>query len=119
VWLTTHFMDEAQYLADRVAVIAKGVIVAEGPPSSLAGRDQMQTTIRFRPAAGAPAPPELGQIPDSDGTLLLRTDQPTRMAHELTGWALEQGVDLDVFEVTRPSLEDVYLDLTDAEEGAS
>jgi ABC-2 type transport system ATP-binding protein len=119
VWLTTHFMDEAQYLADRVAVIAKGLIVAQGPPSSLAGRDRMQTTIRFRPAAGAPAPPELGQTPDGDGVQRLSTDQPTRMAHELTGWALEHGVDLDVFEITRPSLEDVYLGLTSAEEGPS
>jgi ABC-2 type transport system ATP-binding protein len=117
VWLTTHFMDEAQYLADRVAVIAKGVIVAEGPPSSLAGRDQMQTTIRFRPAPGAPAPPELGQIADGDGVLRLSTDQPARRAHELTGWAIDHGVELDVFEITRPSLEDVYLELTDAEEG--
>ena len=48
VFLTTHFMDEAQYLAHRVAVIAKGRIVAEGPPDSLAGRDQMRTRIRFR-----------------------------------------------------------------------
>ncbi|MFL5790735.1 MAG: ATP-binding cassette domain-containing protein [Actinomycetota bacterium] len=119
VWLTTHFMDEAQYLADRVAVIANGVIVAEGPPSSLAGRDRMQTTIRFRPAAGAPTPPELGQIPDGDGVLRLSTDQPTKMAHTLTGWALDAGVDLEVFEVSRPSLEDVYLELTGGEEGTS
>jgi len=118
VWLTTHFMDEAQYLADRVAVIAKGVIVAEGPPSSLAGRDQMQTTIRFRPAAGAPAPPELGQVSDGNGVLRLSTNQPTKIAHEITGWALEHGIDLDVFEITRPSLEDVYLDLTGGEEGS-
>jgi ABC-2 type transport system ATP-binding protein len=118
VWLTTHFMDEAQYLADRVAVIAKGVIVAEGPPSSLAGRDQMQTTIRFRPAAGAPAPPELGQVPDGNGVLRLSTNQPTKIAHEITGWALEHGIDLDVFEITRPSLEDVYLELTGGEEGS-
>jgi ABC-2 type transport system ATP-binding protein len=119
VWLTTHFMDEAQYLADRVAVITKGVIVAEGPPASIAGRDQMQTTIRFRPAPGAPAPPQLGQVPDGDGVFRLSTDRPTQTAHELTGWALEHGVDLDVFEVTRPSLEDVYLQLTGAEEGTA
>jgi len=119
VWLTTHFMDEAQYLADRVAVIANGEIVAEGPPASIAGRDQMQTTIRFRPAQGAPAPPQLGQVPDGDGVLRLSTDQPSRAAHELTGWALDHGVELDVFEVTRPSLEDVYLELTGGEEGTS
>jgi ABC-2 type transport system ATP-binding protein len=119
VWLTTHFMDEAQYLADRVAVIANGVIVAEGPPASLAGRDQMQTTIRFRAGPGAPAPPQLGQVPDGSGSLRVSTDQPTRVAHELTGWALEHGVDLEVFEITRPSLEDVYLELTGGEEGTS
>jgi ABC-2 type transport system ATP-binding protein len=119
VWLTTHFMDEAQYLADRVAVIAKGTIVAEGPPSSLAGRDQMQTTVRFRPSPGAPAPPELGQVSDGNGSLIVRTDQPTRIAHEVTGWALEHGVELEVFEVAQPSLEDVYLELTGAEEGTS
>jgi ABC-2 type transport system ATP-binding protein len=116
VWLTTHFMDEAQYLADRVAVIAKGVIVAEGPPSSIAGRDHMQTTIRFQPPPGAPAPPSLGQIADGDGVLTIRTDDVTRAVHEVTGWALEHGVDLEVLEVTRPSLEDVYLELTGAEE---
>jgi ABC-2 type transport system ATP-binding protein len=116
VWLTTHFMDEAQYLADRVAVIAKGVIVAEGPPSSIAGRDQMQTTIRFQPPPGAPAAPSLGQSADGDGVLTIRTDDATRAVHEVTGWALEHGVDLEVLEVTRPSLEDVYLELTGAEE---
>jgi ABC-2 type transport system ATP-binding protein len=119
VWLTTHFMDEAQYLADRVAVITKGTIVAEGAPSSLAGRDQMQTTIRFRTAPGSPAPPDLGQVADGNGSLLVRTDEPTRVAHEVTGWALENDVDLEVFEVSQPSLEDVYLELTGAEEGTS
>jgi hypothetical protein len=49
----------------------------------------------------------------------VRTDEPTRITHELTGWALQHGVDLEVFEVSRPSLEDVYLELTGAEEEAS
>src|SRR5439155_13797724 len=54
IFLTTHYMDEAQYLADRVAVIASGLIVAEGPPASLAGRDTAATVIRFRVPAGSP-----------------------------------------------------------------
>jgi ABC-2 type transport system ATP-binding protein len=116
VWLTTHFMDEAQYLADRVAVIANGRIVAEGPPASIAGRDHMRTTIRFRPAAAAPAPPDLGQVPDANGVFRLQTDEPTRTAHELTSWAVTNGVDLEVFEVSQPSLEDVYLALTGGQE---
>src|SRR5512132_3955970 len=73
VFLTTHFMDEAQYLADRVVVIANGLIVAEGPPASLAGRDQMRTRIRFRL-------PETGPHPDgpvrrlADGSLEIDVD---------------------------------------------
>jgi hypothetical protein len=50
--------------------------------------------------------------------LRLSTNQPTKIAHEITGWALEHGIDLDVFEITRPSLEDVYLELTGGEEGS-
>ena len=116
VWLTTHFMDEAQYLADRVAVIAKGRIVAEGAPDSIAGRDQMRTTVRFRPPAGAPAPPDWGQVPTGDGGFLLEADDATRAVHDVTGWAIEQGLALELLEVTQPSLEDVYLQLTGGEE---
>ncbi|MEP6759480.1 MAG: ABC transporter ATP-binding protein [Actinomycetota bacterium] len=117
VWLTTHFMDEAQYLADRVAVIAKGVIVAEGTPDSIAGRDRMRTTIRFRPQSDAPVLPSWGQVPTADGGFLLEADDATRAVHDVTGWAIEHGVTLEVLEVTQPSLEDVYLGLTGEEEG--
>ena len=118
VWLTTHFMDEAQYLADRVAVIAKGAIVAEGPPDSIAGRDQMRTTVRFRPSRRRAGAARTGAGADGDGSLRrCATDEPTRVVHELTGWALEHGVALEVLEVTQPSLEDVYLELTGGEEG--
>jgi ABC-2 type transport system ATP-binding protein len=117
VWLTTHFMDEAQYLAGRVAVIAKGEIVAEGPPDSLAGRDRMRTRIRFRLPSAAPPPPSLGQQLLPDGTHEIVADDPARPLHELTGWSLERGVSLDGLQVDRPTLEDVYLELTGEEAG--
>ncbi len=112
ILLTTHFMDEAQALADRVAVMARGRIVAEGPPTTIAGRDRMLSRIRYRPPEGAPPLPAWGQEPLSDGSFLLRAEDPTKMAHEVTGWALERGFSFEEFEVTQPSLEDVYLDLT-------
>ena len=111
VFLTTHLMDEAQFLADRVAVIARGEIVAEGPPSTPAGRDRMQARIMFRLAedAGVPA---LGERRLDDGAWVIIADDPTQPLHRLTGWALEHGVELDGLAVARPSLEDVYLEIT-------
>jgi ABC-2 type transport system ATP-binding protein len=117
VFLTTHFMDEAQYLADRVAVIAKGAIVAEGPPASIAGRDHMRTIVRFRAPAGAPDPPAWGQTVTADGTFELQVDDVTRAVHDVTRWAIEHEVSLETLEVTQPSLEDVYLQLTGGEAG--
>jgi ABC-2 type transport system ATP-binding protein len=118
VLLTTHYMDEAQALANRVAVIAKGEIVAEGPPSTLGGRDVARTRIRFQaPSAGA-LPPGLEASQRSGDGYELVVDDPTRALHELTGWALERGVELQAIEVSRPSLEDVYLQLTGGEAGA-
>ena len=117
VFLTTHFMDEAQNLASRVVVIAKGEIVAEGPPATLGGRDTMQTVIRFRPPDGIADLPPLGTLSTSDGTYELRVDDATVALHELTGWAVDRGTRFDLLEVTQPSLEDVYLELTGAEEG--
>jgi len=117
VFLTTHFMDEAQNLASRVVVITKGEIVAEGPPATLGGRDTMQTVIRFRPPDGIADLPPLGTLSTSDGTYELRVDDATVALHELTGWAVDRGTRFDLLEVTQPSLEDVYLELTGAEEG--
>jgi ABC-2 type transport system ATP-binding protein len=121
VLLTTHYMDEAQELAQRVAIIAQGVIVAEGAPSSLGGRDTAATIIRFR------VPPGAGDLPPSvsaattlvDGAAEVRTQTPTSLLNELTGWALERGLELDGITVSRPTLEDVYLQLTGSAERAS
>jgi ABC-2 type transport system ATP-binding protein len=118
IFLTTHFMDEAQYLARRVAVIAKGLIVAEGTPGTLAGRDRMQTRVRFRLADGKlPAIDLTDTTALPDGSREIRTDDPTKVVHDLTAWALERGLRYDVLEVTQPSLEDVYIELTGGEEG--
>jgi ABC-2 type transport system ATP-binding protein len=114
VFLTTHFMDEAQVLAGRVAVISRGEIVAEGPPSTLGGRDVGLSVIRFRVDDHA-ALPSLGQERLADGTFVLRTEDPTRALHELTSWAVERGAPLEGLEVHRPTLEDVYLELTGGE----
>jgi ABC-2 type transport system ATP-binding protein len=113
VLLTTHYMDEAQFLADRVAVIAGGRIVAEGPPATLGARDRAQARIRYRRPADLSALPEQfrGQTTD-DGFVELRVEDPVRALHDLTSWALDANIALDGLEVTRPSLEDVYLDLT-------
>jgi len=115
VFLTTHLMDEAQYLAHRVAVISRGEIVAEGPPDTIAGRDRMLSHIRYRLPEGAPSPPAWGQTVEPDGSFTVRAEDATRMAHEITGWALERGFSLERLEVSQPSLEDVYLELTDGE----
>jgi ABC-2 type transport system ATP-binding protein len=118
IFLTTHFMDEAQYLATRAAVITKGTIVAEGTPGTLGGRDHMQTRIRFKVPVGQPTPPELGGASSlSDGSLEIRTDNATKVVHDLTAWALERGFVFDTLEVSQPSLEDVYIELTGGEAG--
>jgi ABC-2 type transport system ATP-binding protein len=101
--LTTHYLDEAQELADRVAIVKDGVIVASGPPAELSSR---RTGYRVSWVSG-------GQRVE------IETDDPTELLHRVTGEALERGERLEGLTVTRPSLEDVYLELTaDAESAA-
>jgi len=117
VLLTTHYMDEAQYLANQVAVIAGGRIVATGPPESLAGRDSTRAVVRFRLPEGTGPPAGLDAQMAEDGFVELRPEDLTRALHGLTNWAIGAGVDLDTLQIVRPSLEDVYLELTGTESG--
>jgi|RhiMetdeSRZDD1v2_1073273.scaffolds.fasta_scaffold131402_2 ABC-2 type transport system ATP-binding protein len=117
VFLTTHYMEEAQRLADRVAIIADGRIVAQGSPGELAGRGGAAARISFRlPAgvAGADLPEQL-EAAVGNGEVSLQADDPVPVLHELTAWALERRIPLAGLEVRRPSLEDVYLELTAGE----
>ncbi len=110
--LTTHYMDEAQYLADRICVIAAGLVVAQGTPETLrAGTDQL-THIRFELPNGVDAVALPLQARFDDGTAVIETKTPTRTLNDLTTWAVAHGIELPNLEVTRPSLEDVYLELT-------
>jgi ABC-2 type transport system ATP-binding protein len=118
VFLTTHYMDEAQALADRVAILARGEIVALGAPDELGGRDDAVATVTFALPEGAEAPPATLGAAVEDGRASISTEDPVRALNELTGWALERGIELEGLEVRRPSLEDVYLELTKEGEGA-
>jgi ABC-2 type transport system ATP-binding protein len=98
VVLTTHYMDEAQRLADRATIVAGGRVVAAGAPEDLGGRESRPATISYR----------------LDGEeVKIETEDPVSALNELTGRALAQGLELDALEVRRPSLEDIYLELTD------
>jgi ABC-2 type transport system ATP-binding protein len=115
ILLTTHYMEEAQALADRVIVIVAGRVVAEGTPDTLGGRDRAPATLRFRLPAGVgmdalPRVSARRYTVDRDHLVLTGADQADLGA--LLDWARERAVDLPGLTVTRPSLEDVYLDLT-------
>jgi ABC-2 type transport system ATP-binding protein len=124
VFLTTHFMDEAQTLADRVAVMRDGVIVAEGKPEEIGGRDLRPTEIRFalppdRLAADLPELPG-AEVTSEGNRVLVRTHEVIPVTARISGWALEQEIELAHFSVTQPSLEDIYLALTGpSEDGAT
>ena len=111
VLLTTHYMDEAQHLADRVAIVAGGRIVAAGDPATLGGRDTARAVVRYRVPAGVRPPADLGAA--ADGAVEFVPDDLAHALHRLSGWAIENGVSLDELQILRPSLEDIYLQLTD------
>ncbi len=118
IFLTTHFMDEAQTLADRVAIIARGRIVASGTPDSIGARASNAALIRFGLEDGETPPDSLGAVRVKGGAWQIETETPTRALHAVTGWAVERDVELVRLEVSRPSLEDVYLELTGGDEAA-
>ncbi len=117
VLLTTNVMEEAGALADRLAILVDGVVVAEGTPAEVVGGGVSKTVIRFR--LGDPAfrlPHDLLHarvMVGSDGTVELHTEEPVRSLHQLTEWALEQDTGLRGLSVTSRSLEEAYLELVD------
>jgi ABC-2 type transport system ATP-binding protein len=116
IFLTTHYMDEAERLADRIAVIAGGVIVAEGTPQSLGGRQDAEAQITFALPPGA-SQSDLpgtfaGRLTQRGPKLLLPSSTVAADLHALSGWALERDFELHDLEVKRPTLEDVYVQLT-------
>jgi ABC-2 type transport system ATP-binding protein len=118
VFLTTHYMDEAEHLANRVAVIRRGEIVAEGAPRTLGDRTLGRSTVSVQLDGEGEIPPALAAGDrGSDGVVRLVTTEPVRVLHDLTGWALERGVTLEALRVSQPTLEDVYLELTGGEAG--
>jgi ABC-2 type transport system ATP-binding protein len=112
IFLTTHYMDEAEHLADRVAIICRGEIVAEGAPAALVSADPV-TTVRFRLQteqswliAGI-----TGAVLAPEGWVQVETLDPTVVLYELTRRAHDRGIELAELTVSRPSLEDTYLRL--------
>ena len=116
VVLTTHYMDEAQNLADRVAIMVQGKIVVEGTPDELLNHAG-GTTIRYKLSQDASPMPEglEGGTLQPDGHFVLVTNAPTQALHGLTSWATSKGVELEELSVSRPSLDDLFVQLAASE----
>jgi ABC-2 type transport system ATP-binding protein len=124
VILTTHYMDEADALADRVGVLVDGRLVAQGTPASLANRDRAEVRIRFRlppgtdtadiPLIGSP-----GTTLGPEGEVEIRTAEDVVVLAELTRWSLSEQIPLSGLTVERATLEDTYLRLTGYRQAAA
>jgi ABC-2 type transport system ATP-binding protein len=121
VFLTTHYMDEAEALADTIVVLKAGEIVAEGTPTTLGGRDRAAYQITFTPPPGV----AIGELPTEAGSpsalgetgkLIIETEHVMPTLRALSGWAMKHRYDMPDLLVRRPSLEDVYLGLTESPE---
>lgn len=114
VMLTTNVMEEAQALADHLAILVDGLLVAAGTPAEVVDWQASTTVIRFRPSRDARTLPDelkLGGFKVDGGAVELRTEEPVQTLRELTGWALREGVALDELSVRPRSLEEAYLEL--------
>jgi ABC-2 type transport system ATP-binding protein len=116
IFLTTHYLDEAQHLSDRVAILRDGGIVAMGPPEEVAG-DGGGTVIRFRLPQGVAlddvrARLDGAALETSGNEVSFRTEHPQQALYRLTSWAEQERIELAALDVRRPSLEDVFLELT-------
>ena len=116
--LTTHYMDEAQHLADRIVVIADGLVVAEGCAASIGKRATREATVRFSLPAGLvatdlPVLVATAITASAGASIEVRTPCPLELVGLLATWASDRQLDLPDLEVVRPTLEDIYLELTD------
>jgi ABC-2 type transport system ATP-binding protein len=123
LFLTTHYLDEAQHLAGRILIIANGKIVAAGSPEEIGGREAAPGTVRFAvpPGVEPEAVRHLDGLPGdasvsiaNGGLVTIASHELVAASHAVTSWALSRGLDLPGFRVERPTLEDIYLSIIDS-----